>query len=229
MSDIDNKTYKICNVLGGLDVTRVVSSNARHFFQGAIEDVELIREYVSQAASNEGIVGGFSDFKAMNQSLEWKARGLKEGMTTVDAGLGYTDDRLDRIIDRYVALKVDIPVVGDKQTEMKILDTVSNLFPWIVDRRSIEKKWYKPHQNGRSEGPDKEPFIFESLYAAAWIGSNGSAWAYYPPMTAFGDGHPMTLGDVLGPEFEAKDQPYVQPNLPENNPTRQSLPQGSIS
>jgi hypothetical protein len=27
-------------------------------------------------------------------------------------------------------------------------------------------------------------------------------------MTAFGDGHPMTLGDVLGPEFEARDLPY---------------------
>jgi hypothetical protein len=68
MSDIDNKTYKICNVLGGLDVTRVVSSNARHFFQGAIEDVELIREYVSQAAANEGIVGGFSDLQS-NESI----------------------------------------------------------------------------------------------------------------------------------------------------------------
>ena len=76
MSILDDKTFKICNVLGGLDVTRVVSSNARHFFQGAIEDVELIREYVSQAAINKGIVGGFSDLNAMNHSLQWKVRGL---------------------------------------------------------------------------------------------------------------------------------------------------------
>jgi hypothetical protein len=109
----------------------------------------------------------------MNHSLQWKARGLQEGMTTVDAGLGYTDDRSARIIDRYVSVNVDQPMVGDKQTDMRIVDTVSNLFPWLVDRRSVESQWYTNHQNGRSEGPDKEPFMFESLYTAAWIGSNG--------------------------------------------------------
>jgi hypothetical protein len=199
-----------------------VSSSARQFFQGAIEDVELIREYVSQAAAYGGIAGGFSDLNAISHSLQWRVRGMPRGTTTVDAGLGYVDDRPDRLIDRYVSVN-NQPLVGDKQTDMRIVDTVANLFPWIVDRRSLEKKWYTPHQNGRSEGPAKEPFAFESLYTAAWIGSNGSAWAYYPPLNVFSDGHPFGMGDVVGGFLDTSELPFVNGNLPENNQDRRAL------
>lgn len=221
----DDKTFVICNAQEGLDVTRVVSSNTRQFFQGAIEDVELIREYVSQAASNGGIVGGFSDLNALSHSLQWKARGLPRGSTTLDAGLGYVDDRPNRLIDRYVTVnsRPGQPIVGDKQTDMRIIDTVSNIFPWIVDRRSLEKQWYASHQNGRSEGPAKEPFLFESLYTAAWVGTFGISWAYYPPLTVFSDGHPFGMGDVVGDTLDANVLPFVKPNLPENNPSRRSF------
>jgi serine/threonine protein kinase len=222
MSNRKDKSSKICNVLGGLDVTRFVSSNTRQVFKGAIEDVELIREYVSLAAANQGLVGGFSDLKALNNSLDWKGRGLTKGNTTVGAGLGYVDDRSDRMIDRYVGLR-EQPLVGDKQNDLMLIDTLSNLFPWIVDRRSVEKKWLKPHQNGRSEGPSKEPFVFDTLYAAAWIGTYGNAWVYYPPMSVFGDGHPYGLGDALGGNAESHGWPFVDPNLPENNPTRRTF------
>jgi hypothetical protein len=221
----DDKKFIICNAQGGLDVTRVVSSSTRQFFQGAIDDVEFIREYVSIAASNGGIVGGFSDLNALSHSLQWKARGLPRGTTTVEAGLGYVDDRPDRLIDRYATVdsRPGQPIVGDKQTDMRIIDTVSNIFPWIVDRRSLEKQWYTSHQNGRSEGPAKEPFLFESLYTAAWIGSFGIAWAYYPPLTVFSDGHPFGMGDVVGGTLDANELPFVKPNLPENNPSRRSF------
>jgi serine/threonine protein kinase len=223
MSTFETKSFKICNVLGGLDVTRYVSSNTRHVFHGAIEDVELIREYVSQAAANQGIVGGFSNLNEMNHSLQWEARGFQKEITTVEAGLGYVDDRSGRIIDRFVAVTVDQPLVGDKQTDMRIADTVSNIFPWLVDRRSVEENWYAPHQDGRSEGPADEPFLVDSLYTAAWIGTYGSAWVYYPPMTVFSAGHPMTFGDVVGGDSESHELPFVKPNLPSNNPTRRAF------
>lgn len=203
-------------------MTRYVSSNTRHVFHGAIEDVELIREYVSQAAINQGIMGGFSNLNEMNHSLQWEARGFQKETTTIEAGLGYVDDRSGRIIDRFVAT-VDEPLVGDKQTDMRIADTVSNLFPWLVDRRSVEQNWYAPHQNGRSEGPENEPFVVDSLYTAAWIGTYGSAWVYYPPMNAFSSGHPMTFGDVIGGDSKSHDLPFVKPNLPRNNPTRRAF------
>ena len=103
MPSQNDKAFKICNVLGGLDVTRYVSSNARNIFQEAIEDIELIREYVGQATLNKGIVGGFSDLNEMNLSLDWKGRGLRQGTTTVDAGLGFVDDRSERMLERYAA------------------------------------------------------------------------------------------------------------------------------
>ena len=59
--DNQSKAYKICSVSGGLDVVRLVSGNTRNFFRSALEDVEFIREYVSEAALNGGIVGGNSD------------------------------------------------------------------------------------------------------------------------------------------------------------------------
>lgn len=218
---LDDKAFVICNVQGGLDVTRVVSSNARQIFGGAAEDVELMREYVSQAASNGGISGGFSDLGDLGRSLQWRRRGLPRGTTTVDAGLGYVDDRPGRSMDRYASIN-NAPTVGDKQTDMRIIDAVSNLFPWIVDRRSLERRWYTPHQNGRSEGPAKGPFPFASLslYTAAWIGTNGSAWAYYPPLSVFGNGHPFGMGDVVGGFLDAAGLPFVSANLPENNPSR---------
>ncbi|KAI2506306.1 hypothetical protein MHU86_8136 [Fragilaria crotonensis] len=221
MPNTTNKSSKICNVLGGLDVTRFVSSNTRQVFKGAIEDVELIREYVSLAAGNQGIVGGFSDLKALNNSLDWKGRGLSEGTTTVDAGLGYVDDRSDRLMDRYVGLR-EQPFVGDKQNDLMLIDTLSNLFPWLVDRRSVEKKWFKPHQNGRSEGPTKEPFVFETLYAAAWIGTYGNAWVYYPLVSVWERTSGWTWG-CLGNDAESHAWPFVDPNLPENNPTRRTF------
>ena len=222
MTSTDAKSSKICNVFGGIDVARFVSAHIRQVFRGAIEDVELIREYVSLAAANEGIVGGLSSLKALNNSLEWKAQGLKEGNTTVAAGLGYSDDRMDRSLDRYVSLREE-PLVGDKETDMMIADTLSNLLPWILDRRSEEKKWWTPHQNGRSEGAEKEAILFGGLYTAAWIGTHGNAWLYYPPLVLFGDGRPNTLGDLIGGDFEALELPYIKPNLPENNPTRRAF------
>ena len=224
MSTVDEKSFKICNVLGGLDVTRFVSSNTRQLFQGAIEDVELIREYVSQAATNHGIVGGLSNLQQMSHTLQWKEREFEKEITTVEAGLAYVDDRSERIVDRYVSHhNAEKPLVGDRETDMKIVDTVTNLFPWLVDRKSIEAQWWIDHQNGRSEGPEKAPFLFDSLYAAAWIGSYGNAWVYYPPFRVFGEGHPTTMGDVLGDEIESHDLPFVKPNLPQNNPGRKAF------
>jgi serine/threonine protein kinase len=224
MESADEKAFRICNVLGGLDVTRFVSSNTRNLFQGAIEDVELIREYVHEAFLNGGIGGGFSDLQAMNASLEWKERNFSRETTTYEAGLGYVDDRANRRIDRNVAeFSSEMPLVGDRQTDMQIVDTLSNLFPWLVDRRSVESSWYITHKNGRSEGKEKAPFRFSTLYTAAWFGTHGNAWMYYPPFTAFSNGHPLTMNDVIGGDFMSHELPFVKPNLPKNNPSRKAF------
>ena len=217
----DEKSFKICNVLGGLDITRLVSSNTRNFFKGAIEDVELIREVVSESATNGGITGGFSDLAQMNETLDWSDRNLPDGTTTVGAGIGYTDDRKNRRMERFVSLAQNEPFIGDKAHDMGIVDTVSNIFPWIIDRKSKEKHWWLSHQNGKSQGTMKEPFLFDSLYTAAWIGSYGEAWAYYPPMHVYG--HPLTFGDILGGSYDSHEEEFVKPNLPENNPKRKAF------
>ena len=75
----------------------------------------------------------------------------------------------------------------------------------------------------RSEGADKEPLLLGGLYAAAWIGTHGNAWLYYPPLVVFGEGRPNTFGDLLGGDVVTGDFPYIKPNLPENNPTRRAF------
>lgn len=216
----EDKSFKICSVLGGLDITRLVSSNTRSFFGGAIEDVELIREFVSTAAMQQGIVGGLSDFDQISQTLDWEARGFDSPTTTVEAGLGVVDDRIDRDMERFVSFSNE-PLVGDKQTDMRILNSVSLVFPWLVDRKSNEAKWWLGHQNGRSEGQTKEPFLFEALYTAAWIGTYGEAWAYYPPLRVYE--HPFNFADILTNDYDSHEEEFVNPNFPDNNPDRRAF------
>jgi hypothetical protein len=235
LSSKKKKAYQICSISGGLDVTRLVSISTRSLFRSALEDVEFIREYLSEAALNNGIVGGLSDLDAMAATLDWQARGKTSGDTTITAGLGYCDDREDRRVDRYVSLlEKSQPLVGQKATDMALIDTASNILPWIVDRRSVPSKWWVSHTNGHSQlvveknanetttglptEDSSDYHHFQQLYTAAWIGTKGEAYLYYPPMRVYG--HPIAFGDVLGSHYESQDAPFIKPNLPENNPER---------
>jgi hypothetical protein len=162
-----DKDYKICDAAGGLDVTRLVSTNARNFFRSAIEDVELMREYASEMAFAGNWTSEFASLEAMSRTLDWKARNFTNGTTTVDALIGYADDRPNRRIDRWAALN-STPAVGDPYTDFLLLDSLAALVPWIVDRKAKESAWWLDHQNGRSEGDGKDAFKFESLYTAGW-------------------------------------------------------------
>eukprot|EP00977_Amphora_coffeiformis_P022174 scaffold10570_cov176-Amphora_coffeaeformis.AAC.24 len=214
-TDDGNKELKICSIAGGLNIARLVSSNTRNLFRDALEDVELIREYISEAALHGGIVGELSSLEALNRTLDWQGRNYTQQDTTLDAGIGYVDDSRDRRIERYVSLENE-PFVGDKESDLGLVNSAANIFPWIVDRRSVEEKWYVSHQNGKSA---RERPKFEQLYVAAWIGTRGEAWLYYPPLRQ-PDSHPFGFGDVLGQAYHSHEEEFVKPNLPENNPER---------
>ena len=221
--DNGDKSFRVCDVLGALELTRFISSRTRHFFQGAIEDVELIRESLSECMINDGIVGGLHNLDEMLQTLDRQARNLTDDgvTTTIDANLAYVDDRQTRRIERYVSLSENQPFIGTKESDMAMVDCVSNVFPWIVDRKSHESKWWTTHQNGRSEGPSKATFEFDQLYVAAWIGSYGEAWMYYPPLHVYG--HPLVFSEILGDAYDSHEEEFVKPNLPLYNPTRQAF------
>uniref|UniRef100_A0A7S1G2X7 Uncharacterized protein n=1 Tax=Corethron hystrix TaxID=216773 RepID=A0A7S1G2X7_9STRA len=114
--DIAQKEYKICSVIGGVNVVRIVSFNNQRFFESTLEDVELIRETVSWAAAKADRNVIFPSYKDLRYTLDWRRRGLEESTTTVEAGLAYTDDRSDRAIERYVSLANE-PFVGDKESD----------------------------------------------------------------------------------------------------------------
>ena len=241
-----DKAYKICNVLGGLDVTRFVSRDARAFFAGAIDDVELIREVISEVATNGG-VGDRMTLDELSHSLDRSGREAANKSlpvdieTTVEAGFAYVDDRPDRRMEVYVSLaELDERNTSSRhadrhkskrqrrydkiEAELDIVQAASLIFPWIVDRKSKSDYWWVSHENGRSEGPEKEPFRFDTLYSAAWIGSDDDAWAYYPPFNKKqGGGLPFNLGDALGDQVSCRTCPFVEPNLPENNPSRRAF------
>ena len=52
-----------------------------------------------------GLVGGLHEsLDELVTTLDWKARSLPEGTTTLEAGLGWVDDRPDRRVERYVGI-----------------------------------------------------------------------------------------------------------------------------
>ncbi|KAL3908152.1 MAG: hypothetical protein SGILL_008594 [Bacillariaceae sp.] len=170
---------------------------------------------------NEGITGGMSDLAQLAFGYDWLGRGSIPA-TSVEANLGWVDDRMERRMDRYVSTTENQPYVGTKQSDIHAFDAASNLFPWLVDRRSRESEWYVSHQNGRSEGVGKEPLPAEKLYTAAWTVSWGDTLPYFPPLRVYGEGAPLTLGDadVLGPDFSGREDPATLQGVPENNPER---------
>jgi hypothetical protein len=219
----DNKSRRICSVQSGLELTRLTSIETRTIFQGAMEDIELLREYVTESMTHGGddLANGFP-FQTLNDlaaTLDWQARGYSTPQTTIQAGLGYVNDQKDRRVDLYISL-MNKPKVGNKEADLLLVQTVSNLLPWIVDRKSVERLWWwTDHQNGRSEGASKQEFQFAQLYTAAWINTYGEATVLYPPFSLV-IGHPSNLGDVLGPRDDTDEAPYILPNLPENDPHR---------
>lgn len=124
----NSKALKICDVLGGLDVTRVYSHDTRSLFQGAIDDVELMREYMSEA-----IINGAREFAPvlndLATSLDFEARNLTMNDTTVTAGLAWVDDRIDRRMDRYVSESKNLPHTGDKVCLFDVLLTCHTHLP----------------------------------------------------------------------------------------------------
>ena len=146
--------------------------------------------------------------------------------------MAYSDDRPDRRIDLLVSLTYlginknryyNSSSEVDAVSELAFVQAASLIFPWILDRKSKPDFWYVGHQNGRSVGAKKEPFRFDSLYAAAWIGSWGEAWAYYPPLNKLAGGEPFTVEEAAGldPYVSTKEMPFVKANLPWNNVERE--------
>ena len=87
-----DKSFRICSVLGGLDVTRYVSRDARSFFAGALDDVELIREVITETALNGG-VGHRMTLAELNNTLDRHGRGYDNNetvQTTVDVSAATT-------------------------------------------------------------------------------------------------------------------------------------------
>ena len=213
-----------------------------HFlFFRAIDDVELVREVISEVAINGGL-GHQLSLDELDHTLDRVGR-IKEGLldvdddivdssiinSTVEAGLGYVDDRPNRRMDMYVSLNGTNGLSQhtntsrqNVETQLAMVQAASIIFPWIVDRKSKKDYQYVTHLNGWSEGLDKEPFRFNQLYTAAWIGSTAETWAYYPPFNKKA-GIPFTIGDALGPDVMCDECPFTKPNRPENNPERKAF------
>ena len=233
--NIKDKEHKICHVLGGIELTRLTSYRTRRLFQDAIDDLELIREYVTESLYNGGgIVGGLRDAAEMASTFDYAGRNAS-GQTTVDYGIAYVDDRPDRHMDRRVGVTYTnngttaVPTNGS-ELELAMIDATSNILPWIVDRKSIESEWYVRHQNGRSEGPHIPKLDFDRLYTAVWINTRNDASVYYPPMNRV-LGMPYTFGDAIGGNFSFKPLfDLFWTGGPDNGPpTASPIPPGRIS
>ena len=119
------KAFQICDLDGGMDRTRLASTEARSFFKSAISDVEFIREYVAEVAAADSYRGEFPSLLDLASTLDYEGRGLPKGSTTRSAGLGFCDDRPSRRMERYQSENIDVmPIVGNKQTDFNMLDSL---------------------------------------------------------------------------------------------------------
>jgi hypothetical protein len=62
--------------------------------------------------------------------------------------------------------------------------------------------------------------MFDDLYTAAWALSYADVIIYYPPLSVYG--HPLTLGEVVGANFNSHGEVFAFPNFPDNNPERKA-------
>ena len=223
-SNNNNKNFKICSIVDGVAVARDSSRNIQTLFQYAIEDVEYMREYWTETMKYSTPAVGELNSMTLDDlilTLDYQARGLPQGTTTIDAGLGYVDDSINRRVERIASLTNDMPYVGNKLSDFAMVNILSNILPWIVDRRSKEVYWWKnDHINGRSEGIHKPTLYFDRLYIAAYGVTWGSSSTYYPPMTSFVPTGGFNLNDVLGNNFTFQQDDALKPTLPQNNPNR---------
>ncbi|CAB9505250.1 Gamma-aminobutyric acid (GABA) B receptor [Seminavis robusta] len=226
--DDGSSSLRICSLSGGLDVLRLSSVSIRRAFQGSLEDVEYIRCYVVEAAYNKNLQGsvGASSMMTLDQlahSLDTLARNVSTNATTLSVGLGYADDRPNRRVERVVSLANPSPFVGTKETDLALIDSVANIFPWMVQRTAFSRD-----NNSSTDDSTSTAFSRDNnssttstsiqqddrLYVAAWIGSSGEAWMYYPPFQEITGQHPMTFADVAGDHYNSRQEEFVQPNLP---------------
>jgi hypothetical protein len=73
-----------------------------------------------------------SDLDGLAATLKWQARNLSSAETTVSAGLGYTDNRPDRHVERWVSTAANEPFVGTKALDMVLVDSASNRAEQVV-------------------------------------------------------------------------------------------------
>jgi hypothetical protein len=209
------KELKICSLTNGLDLTRLHSHLIRSIFEGIMEDTELMREYLTEALYNDGVKPyqfprGVNSLDDLNRSLDVAARNMTPGTTTLEADLGYVDDRKDRRMELYVTTSENQPYVGTKETDLRLMIIMADLLPWMRDRRAREDYWAATHQDGRTEGPDKDTMPYHALYTSAWSLSPSDVLATFPPFT-YEYGHPFTIADIVKGNFSYATIPDFLP------------------
>ena len=83
--------------------------------------MELIREYFSEAIYYGGSATETGDLEWLKQTLDYVARDLPPSEDTLSAGLGFSDDRLQRRIDRMTSNSTNLPFVGTKQSDSNMM------------------------------------------------------------------------------------------------------------
>jgi len=215
------KQEKICSIAGGALASRRASSGLEKLLLDALDDVELMREFWTETMKYKPDSTSIT-LEALSQTLDWQARDFLEFYTTVDAGLDWVDDARDRRTELLMYDSTDEPYVGNKSSDLAMLDLMTGILPWMVDRRSKETQWHlKDHQNGRSEGPNRPTMAYDRLYIAAYAVSWGGGTAYYPPLSAAGPPYGLNLVDITGKNFSLQSwTALVGPTLRENNPDK---------
>jgi len=172
-------------------------------FDGAMKDVKLIARLLVETNEKGGDADPvLRDEMCCCDTLDWE----ELGRTSAWAGFHNCDDnRKNELYFGNKSMEGGYGVYTRTRTidtDLAWLSPASTLFPWIIDRQTVS-------------------FDRDGFYAAAWIGTNGEVWSYYPGFNQIWPDH--HFGDFVGGDYNGRDDIFVKATLPSQNPLRRPL------
>mmetsp|Transcript_62516 Transcript_62516/g.146986 ORF Transcript_62516/g.146986 Transcript_62516/m.146986 type:complete len:1259 (-) Transcript_62516:160-3936(-) len=199
----DSRQYLSCSAP---DVLFVIETSAKQLmkkFDGAMKDVKLIARLLVETNEKGGDADPvLRDEMCCCDTLDWE----ELGRTSAWAGFHNCDDnRKNELYFGNKSMEGGYGVYTRTRTidtDLAWLSPASTLFPWIIDRQTVS-------------------FDRDGFYAAAWIGTNGEVWSYYPGFNQIWPDH--HFGDFVGGDYNGRDDIFVKATLPSQNPLRRPL------
>jgi hypothetical protein len=197
--------YAVCSLDGALNIASVQTTSISSMFSTTAADVEFMRYFFVEMASRGGLSGAL-----LNTSLANLTQGWGDDDPTRWFEIWYGN------VAKYnkKGLYTDGHSIND---DLQLLQSMSLIFPQLVDRRRLPAEQYRPYQTVSTITGSEQ-----SLVVAAWAGTKSETWIYYPgfPLLGLPD---YNFGDILSADYDSSNSTFIIYTREEVNPDRKVI------